>query len=329
MVQGSVTTLVQLNFTANSVSRVASVIGVTQSDGNLTTTFMTAVSNDGPSVFHWERPSIANISDSNFFNNTIDLSDEPALGVFYIQFAGTRITRCVVSGNARLFYAAANWTSPFLVSDCVFSSEVPTTTYISSTGNSVRADPTSLAFKVVVPDLCARFATACPTWSVSPKPTHTVSPAKTQTETPSHTPAETGRLSQSPSSSPTPGEQTLIAVATQSKSDEAGSGGETGGSDAKNNAGGGSAGLGTAGLAGIAAAAVAVIVIVIVVLIACRKKPKDEPEPDLEEGLAATEHGPTITTETELGHDYQNPLTMASGSPQTMGQWEGDDGGND
>jgi hypothetical protein len=341
---------VQLNFTGNSVSLLGSAIGALE-EGNLTATFLTAVSNDGPSVVHDELSSISNIADSNFFNNTIDNSAYSALGLFYIQFTGIRLTRCVVSSDACLFYAARDWTSPFIISDCVFSNALPATAYVSAAGNSVRANPTPLAFAVVVPDLCGRFATACPTWSVSPKPTKTLSPVKTRTETPRDTPtnsiaetqsllppqtvAETQPVSESPSSSPAPGaqtaEQTLILAATPSKSNEAdggGGGGEGGGSDAKDNAAGGSAGLGIAGLAGIAAGAVALIAIVIVVVILRRTTTKKEPTPELEEGLAAVEPSSAINVETELGHDYQNPLTLASGVPETMGQWEGD-GGND
>jgi hypothetical protein len=365
--EGTASSFVQLNFTNNWVSGSGSAFTAVLETGTLTAKFLTAVSNMGPAVVHCERTTVSDISDSNFISNTIAGAGGSSFALFYIQYAGIRITRCVISGESPVFYAVTGYTSRFIVSSCVFSNAVPASNAVSSSGNSVRANPTPIPFAVAVPDLCGRFATACPTWSVSPKPTRTLSPIKTQTETlrktrtnsiaktqsplprtptgsvapsKSLTPAQTPtnaveetesipaspprsisetdaeRASQSPSSSAQPiaptAEQTLIAVATPAKSGDRG-----GRSDSSNNASGGLAGLGVAWLAGIAAAVVALVAIVIVLLVLCRKPEESESGGDLQEGLTAIEATSTIAA-TELGnHDYQNPLTYATGAPET------------
>jgi hypothetical protein len=326
-----------VNFTSNEVYTTGCVICVTQRNGTWTARYLNAVENVGPSIIRQETWGQSDFSYSNFVKNRIDGDSIFSPALFYVKSHGCRLVQCVFQETSQIFYAeTGNWTQPFELIQCVFSTTLPVTAYVSKAGNSEGKDTSPIDLKL--DDLCRYWPTACPTTSRSPVPTKTVSRAKTQsspqspsipvTETPSPiaSPVMTAAESQTiPQSSLPEIPEPSSSLVPQSPTRVPGGGGESGGSDNSAGKGGSSAGLGTAAFAGIAGGAVAVIAVIIAIIVMRRRRGSGGGSKDLKDDLDDGTAEKQVSYEgNEVDHDYQNPLTMAGTIAQTS-QWREDE----
>jgi hypothetical protein len=140
-----------LNFTASYSYSAGSALYFSGRAGAIVCSSLTCVGSLGETaIWNYRFQPIPTIDFSNFFNNS-GLS----ISVLYGRYDGMKVMNCIFMSNAREFLIGESWNSqPFSIVNCVFSGSVPSTWFISKSGNSENTSTQSHAILHLNTEYC-------------------------------------------------------------------------------------------------------------------------------------------------------------------------------
>jgi hypothetical protein len=167
-----------LNFTKCTVTYGGCAINAERATGSFSGVYLTVFASSGDSsmlVQYWSE-LVPSLEYCNFVENSISHS---AGAVLYGPYGGMNVSRCIFSGTTGNDVNGVANKAQFTITDCVFSRQIPSASWLFETRNTQEVTPALLTFPPTRTVLCDALpcATRSESPTISPRPTGSPSSA--------------------------------------------------------------------------------------------------------------------------------------------------------